>query len=323
MKSKPDDGRGGRPAAADQLSGDLLRQVRRLEIHTRALVTELFAGEYHSVFKGQGMEFAEVREYVPGDDVRTIDWNVTARFGAPFIKRYGEERELTVFLIVDASGSMQFGSGGASQTATALPARTKGELASQLGALLALTAIRNKDKVGLLIFSDAVELLIPPRRTRSHGLRLVREMLAFRPQRRGSALGRACETAYHALRRSSVIFLLSDFQVPLESWSRPLGSLARKHDLIALSIADPLERAWPRMGLIEWEDPESGQRQIFDSRHAASRQALADHSRDGEARVSERLRRARVDQISFEVGRDPVPDLMQFFKLRERRRARE
>ncbi|MBD3237072.1 MAG: DUF58 domain-containing protein [Candidatus Eisenbacteria bacterium] len=313
----------GREAVGERLPGDLLRQVRRLEIHTRSLVTELFAGEYHSVFKGQGIEFAEVREYVPGDDVRTIDWNVTARFGAPFIKRYSEERELTVFLIVDASGSMQFGSGSVRPGSGAPPARSKADLATQLGALLALTAIRNKDKVGLLIFSDDVELLIPPRKTRTHGLRLVREMLAFHPRRQGSALGQACETAYHALRRRSVVFLLSDFRVPLESWSQPFGALARKHDLIALSIADPLEYAWPEIGIVDWEDLEGGERVLFDTSHAPSRAALQRGARDWEARVGERLRRAGVDQIALEVGQDPVPALMRFFKLRERRRARE
>lgn len=295
------------------LPGELLRQVRRLEIRTRALVSEVFAGEYHSVFKGRGMEFAEVREYVPGDDVRTIDWNVTARYGAPFVKRYVEERELTVFLMVDASASQGFGAKD----------RSKVELAAEVGALLAFAAIRNKDKVGLLVFTDHVELVIPPRKSRSHGLRLVREMLGFHPQGTGTNIGLACETAYHALRRRSVVFLLSDFLVALPPLERPLGTLARKHDLIALSLTDPLERGWPDVGLVEWEDLETGSRQTIDTGDRGVRQALSNSYRRHREEVTSFLRRQAVDEVALELGCDPVEPLLSFFRLRERRLARE
>ena len=295
------------------LPGEMLRQVRRLEIHTRALVSEVFAGEYHSVFKGQGMEFAEVREYVPGDDIRTIDWNVTARFGAPFVKKYVEERELTVFLMLDASGSQDFGSVD----------RGKVELAAEVGALLAFSAINNQDKVGLLIFTDRTELLIPPRKSRTHGLRLVREMLGFHVQGRGTDLPLACETAYHALRRRSVVFLLSDFLVSLDPLAQPLGSLARKHDLIALSMLDPVERGLPAVGLLEWEDLETGERRLCDTSEARARRELSGAFRAQRDRVSALLRRHGVDEVQLEVGKDPVEPLLGFFKLRERRLARE
>ncbi|MCK4303489.1 MAG: DUF58 domain-containing protein [Candidatus Eisenbacteria sp.] len=289
----------------------MLRRVRRVEIRTKALVTELFAGEYHSVFKGQGMEFAEVREYVPGDDIRTIDWNVTARLGAPFVKKYEEERELTVFLLVDASGSQQFGSVG----------RSKMELAAEVSAILAFSAFNNHDKVGLLIFTDRPELLIPPRRGRAHGLRIIREILYFHPEGRGTDLGMACETAVHALRRRSTVFLLSDFFMDPDPVEQPLGALARKHDLIALPMQDPLERHCPRLGLIEWEDLETGRSVLIDTSDARVRNGIEMQYRRQRDRVTGLLRRHKVDQIPLEVGQDPVEALMAFFKLRERRRA--
>jgi uncharacterized protein (DUF58 family) len=300
----------------DRLPGEILRQVRRLEIRARAIVTELFAGEYHSVFKGRGMEFAEVREYVPGDDIRTIDWNVTARYGTPFVKKFVEEREMTVFLLVDVSGSQYFGSAN----------RSKLELAAEVGALLAFSAINNHDKVGLLAFSDAVELFVPPRKGRVHGLRLVRDMLSCRPRGRGTDLCTACETTHHALKRRSVVFLLSDFLLAPESWEHALALLGRKHDLIALEIRDPVEEAqtgWPRLGLIEWDDPETGARVLFDTNDARARERLAARFARQREQTAALLRRRRVDHVVLEVGRDPVEPLLAFFRLRERRRARE
>jgi uncharacterized protein (DUF58 family) len=314
--SVPGPGPRGRISGAEVLPAEILRQVRRLEIRTRAIVTELFAGQYHSVFKGRGMEFAEVREYVPGDDIRTIDWNVTARYGAPFVKKFVEEREMTVFLLVDVSGSQSFGSAN----------RSKQELAAEVGALLAFSAINNHDKVGLLAFSDAVELFVPPRKGRVHGLRLVRDMLACRPHGRGTDLRTACETTHHALKRRSVVFLLSDFLLPPESWEHALALLGRKHDLIALEIRDPIEEAehgWPRLGLIEWDDPETGARVLFDTSDARARERLAARFTRQREATAALLRRRRVDHVVLEVGRDPAEPLLAFFRLRERRRARE
>jgi uncharacterized protein (DUF58 family) len=294
------------------LPAEMLERVRRIEIRTKALVTEQFGGEYHSVFKGQGMEFAEVREYVAGDDIRTIDWNVTARFGQPFIKKYTEERELTVFFLVDASGSQQFGTAG----------RSKMELAAETCAVLAFSAIRNNDKVGLLIFSDRDELLIPPRKGRAHGLRLIRDILYFRAQGRGTDLAAACETAIHALRRRSTVFLMSDFLIEPELVERPLGALARKHDLIAVPLRDPIEQAWPDAGLIEGEDLETGSALLIDTGDERIRRGLEYQFQHRQQRVTEMLRRHKVDQIPLVVGSDPVEPLMAFFRLRERRKAR-
>jgi uncharacterized protein (DUF58 family) len=294
------------------LPAEMLERVRRIEIRTKALVTEQFGGEYHSVFKGQGMEFAEVREYVPGDDIRSIDWNVTARFGQPFIKKYTEERELTVFFLIDASGSQQFGSAG----------RSKMELAAETCAVLAFSAIRNNDKVGLLIFSDRDELMIPPRKGRAHGLRLVRDILYFRPQGRATNLGAACETAIHALRRRSTVFLMSDFLIDPESVDRPLGALARKHDLIAVPLRDPIEQSWPNAGLIEGEDLETGASILIDTGDERIRKGLAYQFQRRQEQVTAVLRRHKVDQIPLTVGSDPVEPLMAFFRLRERRKVR-
>ncbi len=295
----------------DVLSAEILERVRRIEIRTKALVTEQFGGEYQSVFKGQGMEFAEVREYVPGDDVRTIDWNVTARLGQPFIKKYAEERELTVFFLVDASGSQRFGSAG----------RSKMELAAEICAVLAFSAIRNNDKVGLLIFTDRDELLIPPRKGRAHGLRLIRDILYFEPQGRATRMGAACETAIHGLRRRSTVFLLSDFLIDPGELDRPLGALARKHDLVALAVEDPIEQRWPDLGLVPWEDLETGRQMLIDTGDVQSRERLADQYRHAREQIERLLRRHSVDRVALQVGRDPVEPLLGFFKLRERRKA--
>ncbi len=290
----------------------MLQRVRRIEIRTKALVSELFAGEYHSVFKGQGMEFAEVREYVPGDDIRSIDWNVTARFGAPFVKKYAEERELTVFFLVDASASQAFGSAG----------RSKMEQAAETCALLAFSAMNNHDKVGLLIFTDRDELLIPPRKGRSHGLRLIRDILYHESAGRGTDLAAACETALHVLRRRSTLFFLSDFLTDVETLDRPLGRLARKHDVVALTLRDPFEESLPDMGLVEWEDLESGRRLLLDTGDPRTRNHLLGAYRAQRAALAALLRRRGVDQVEIHVGRDPVEPLMAFFRMRERRLGR-
>ncbi len=209
---------------------EVLRRVRRIEIRTRRLVEESLAGSYHSVFKGRGMEFAEVREYEPGDDVRSIDWNVSARMGHPFVKKFTEERELTVVLVVDGSGSQRFGTAES----------TKLQLAAEISALLAFSAIRNGDRVGLLLFTDRVERFVPPRKGREHGLRVIREVLAFEPEGRGTDLGRALTVLQRVVPKRAVVFVVSDFQD--DAFERPLRVAARKHDVVALRTSDPRER---------------------------------------------------------------------------------
>jgi len=297
------------------LPADILRHIRRLEIRTKQRVSELFAGQYHSVFKGQGMEFDEVREYVPGDDIRDIDWNVTARLGVPFIKKYAEERELTVFLLVDKSASLIFGSAN----------QGKNGLAAEIGGVLAFSAINNQDKVGLLTFSDSPELLIPPRKGRPHGLRIIREIRFGTASGSGTDLAAACETAMHAVHRRSVMFLLSDFLISREALAavdQPLGMLARKHDLIALTIKDPLEGNLPDVGLLVGEDLETGRSLVVDSSNKRSRDRFNQQFINHRGRVDSLFKRHNIDQVVFEVGQDPVDPLLRFFKLRERRLAR-
>ena len=225
---------------------EILRQVKLLELRTRGLVNSLFTGEYHSVFKGQGMEFAEVREYQPGDDVRSIDWNVTARMGKPYVKRYIEERELTVMLAVDLSGSERFGT----------RARFKSELASELAAVLAMSAIRNNDRVGAVLFTDRIEHVVPPRKGRRHALRVMRDLLAFEPEGRGTDLAGALEYAGRMLKHKAIIFVVSDFQsADLE---QPLKLLAQRHDVVAVTVDDPSEQHLPDIGLARFVDPETG-----------------------------------------------------------------
>ena len=229
------------------LTNDLIHKIRHIEIRTKRLVNDSFAGEYHSVFKGRGMEFEEVRPYQPGDEIRTIDWNVTARTGEPYVKRYIEERELTVMLVVDASASENFGS----------VQRFKRELAAELTAVLSFAATTNNDRVGLLIFTDQVELYIPPRKGRKHVLRLLRELLAFEPQRRGTDIKLALDTVNHILKRRSIIFLVSDFMANPDSYRTALAVTNRRHDLIAVDLHDPLERTMGNVGLLAMEDPET------------------------------------------------------------------
>src|SRR3954454_4798915 len=225
---------------------EILRQVKLLELRTRGLVNSLFTGEYRSVFKGQGMEFAEVREYVAGDEVRSIDWNVTARMQRPFVKRYIEERELTVMLVVDVSGSERFGT----------KRRFKSELASELAAVLAMAAIRNNDRVGTLMFKDQIEHVVPPRKGRRHALRVIRDLLAFEPKRRGTDVAAATDYLIKMLHHKSVIFLVSYFMY--EGIEPPLKLLAQRHDVVAVTIEDPSELHLPDIGLARFIDPESG-----------------------------------------------------------------
>jgi uncharacterized protein (DUF58 family) len=287
---------------------EILKQVRRIEISTRGLVNEVFSGEYHSVFKGRGMSFAEVREYAYGDDIRSIDWNVTARTGQPHVKVFEEERELTVMLLVDVSASGDFGT----------RQRMKAELAVEICALLAFSAIKNNDKVGLVIFSDHVEKFVPPRKGRRHVLRLVRELLYHEPRGRGTDLTAALEYLAHVQRKRAVTFLVSDFRD--NGFEKALAVAGRRHDLIAVRLSDPREEALPPVGLVELEDPETGQRVVVDTSSSTFQAAFRGVNGSRRARLERSLRRSRVDVIDVETGRPYVKPLMRFFQDRMRRR---
>jgi uncharacterized protein (DUF58 family) len=283
---------------------EILRKVRRIEIRTRHLVNDVFAGEYHSVFKGRGMEFVGVREYEPGDDIRTIDWNVTARLGHPFVKKFQEERELTVVLMVDASGSGQFGS----------VERMKGEIAAEICALLAFSAIKNNDKVGLLIFTDHVEKFVPPKKGREHVLRVIREILYFEPKGTGTDLEGALRHLLRMLKRKAVVFLVSDF---LDSgYDRVLRIAARKHDMVAVSVTDPRESVFPASGFVDLEDAETGERLTFDAGDRRARAAFEAVALVDEERRAKTLSVLREKVVSIRTDESYVEPLMSFFRRR-------
>jgi len=291
------------------LSTDLMKQIRRIEIRTRRLVNDSFAGEYHSVFKGLGMEFDEVRPYYPGDEVRSIDWNVTARMGQPFVKRYVEERELTLMLVVDASGSGDFGS----------VKRFKRELAAELAAVLSFSATTNNDRVGLLIFTDRIELYIPPRKGRRHVLRLIRDLLAFQPQGCGTDIKLALDTVNQILKRRSIIFLVSDFLVDPESYRKPLSMANRKHDVIAIDLHDPLETDIADVGVLAVEDAESGELVWVDTSSRAWRDAFSQQVTQLEGAKNSVITNAGVDRIDINTDQDYVSALTIFFQKRAQR----
>ncbi len=289
---------------------EILRQVKLLELRTRGLVNSLFTGEYRSVFKGQGMEFAEVREYQPGDEVRSIDWNVTARMGKPFVKRYVEERELTVMLVVDLSGSERFG------TRT----RFKSELASELAAVLAMSAIRNNDRVGTVLFTDVIEHVVPPRKGRRHALRLMRDLLAFEPTSAGTNIGVALEYTGKMLAHKSIIFVVSDFQsAELE---QPLKLLAQRHDVVAVTVDDPSEHQLPDIGLARFVDPETGHTIDIDTSNAKVRRQFADTVATELASRQHMLRKLAIDEIPLTTQGGVVDPLIKFFRARETRSRR-
>src|SRR3954470_12272882 len=288
---------------------DILKKIRGLEIKTRALVETAFAGDYHSVFKGRGMNFEDVREYQPGDEIRAIDWNVTARLGSPFVKKFTEERELTVMLIVDVSASGNFGS----------TLQSKRELAAEVACLLAFSAIRNNDKVGLLLFSDRVELFVPPKKGRSHTLRIVREILFFEPVGRGTDPALALDYLNHVVTRRAVVFFISDFQAG--DFSRELAVSGRRHDFIALHVQDERERTLPNIGIITLEDAETGEQIEINTSDRATRAHFAEMADAKAAELKRILHRANIDTISLQTGHDYLPGLRAFFKQRERRMA--
>lgn len=296
------------------IASELARQIRYIQIFTSRAVNDILAGEYQSVFKGRGMEFDEVREYQPGDDVRSIDWNVTARSGHPFVKRYVEERELTVLLVVDISASGLFGS----------VVKKKSEVAAELCALLAFSAIKNNDKVGLLLFSNRIEKFIPPRKGGSHVLRIIREVLGYQPEDTGTDLAQALEYLGRVAHKRGVVFVLSDFLSP--DFKKPLGLLARRHDLIAVSIIDRRELSMPGLGLIELTDAESGATVVVDSSDGAFQARYQELGRRRQQGLQRLFGSLSVDHIPIvlEAGetRDVghVDELVRFFKRREARR---
>jgi uncharacterized protein (DUF58 family) len=288
---------------------ELMNKVRRIEIRTRRLVNDSFAGEYHSVFKGQGMEFDEVRPYLPGDEVRTIDWNVTARMGQPYVKKYVEERELTVMLVVDASGSGDFASEG----------KFKRELAAELASVLSFSATTNKDKVGLLIFTDKVELYIPPRKGRRHVLRLIRELLAFEPEGNGTDIKLALDTVNQLLKRRSIVFLVSDFLDDASKYKKPLFMTNRKHDVIAVDLHDPLESEIPDVGMLALEDAESGELVWLDTSDPAWRERFALQASTFERTKQQTLASAGVDRVQIRTDKDYAKAMTIFFQKRNKR----
>jgi uncharacterized protein (DUF58 family) len=289
-------------------SRELLKRIRKIEIVTERLVRDRMAGQYHSVFKGRGIAFSEVRHYMPGDDIRLIDWNVSARMNDVFVKLFTEEREMTVLLLVDMSGSGRFGSRG----------REKRELAAEIAAVLAFSAIRNNDQVGLIIFTDEVERFVPPKKGKRHVLRVVSEILSHDARSRRTSIGSGLEFLSRVARRRAVAFVISDFLAPASSYERALRITSRRHDLIPVTVGDPLEEALPNVGLIELEDPETGGMVVFDT----SGPEAAAFARQARAATDARralFKRLSMDTIDVRTDRPYLPALTAFFEARARR----
>ena len=294
------------------LTDDLIARVRRIEITTRQLVEDGLAGDYHSVFKGRGMEFDEVRQYIPGDDVRTIDWNVTARTGEPYVKSYVEERELTVMLAVDVSRSGEFGTRN----------RFKRDLAVELAAVMSIAATTNNDKVGLLLFTDRVELLVPPMKGRTHVLRMLRDLLAYEPVGTGTDIRLALDTIYVLLKRRSIVFLVSDFLADPGAYRQAMLVTNRRHDIVAFDISDPLEREMADVGIIALEDAESGHRRWVDTGDRQWRAAFSERVARMDAEKSDVFAAAGVDHVRVSTERDYVAEVGGFFRNRLSRLSR-
>jgi uncharacterized protein (DUF58 family) len=292
------------------LPGEVIRQVRLLQIRARRAVEDLLGGEYHSVFKGTGIAFEEVREYQPGDDIRAIDWNVTARMGHPFIKRFVEERELTVVLLLDCSASNRFGTAQ----------HSKREVIAELAAILAFSAITNNDKVGLISFTNKVEKFVPTRKGIRHVLRIIRDVLFFQPALRGTNISEALDFLNRVLHRRAIVFLLSDFRDT--NFEKAIQRTGKRHDLIAVSITDPREDQMPNVGLLELEDAETGKCFVLDTASRAVRQAYANEARQRRERLRQLARSARVDLIEISTEGGHLDALIHFFKQRERRLRR-
>ncbi len=286
---------------------ELAKKIRYIQIYTSKAVNDSLAGEYESVFKGRGMEFDEVREYQVGDEIRTIDWNVTARTGEPYVKLFVEERELTVIFLVDLSASGFFGS----------TRQIKNEVAAEVCALLAFSAIKNNDKVGLILFTDHIEMFIPPAKGTTHVLRLIRELLHFTPKQAQTDISVGIEYLGRVTNKKSVVFLISDFQG--EGYEKQMRVLGKRHDLIAVSITDPREVKMPSVGLIQLEDAETGELVIIDTGSKGVRNQYEKLGSERQGRLRELFRSMDVDHIEIYTGKDYVFDLVKFFRTRERR----
>ena len=294
------------------LAPHLIEQVKKIEITAKRLAADVFAGEYQSLFKGRGMEFEDVRPYIPGDDTRRIDWNVTARMATPYVRRYREERELTVMLMVDASASSDFGTRG----------RFKRELAAELAAVLSIAATSNNDRVGLLMFTDRAERIVPPRKGRRHVLRIVRDLLAFAPSGTGTDIESALDAANLILKRRSIVFLISDFIAPPDSYRRSLSAAARRHDLVAFDLQDPAEREIPRMGIVALEDAETGELVWVDTDDEGWRRSYERETAALEDAKLGALNAVGADRVELETGREYVAALNDFFRRRAKKRRR-
>jgi uncharacterized protein (DUF58 family) len=291
------------------VSAEILKQVQEIELRTSALVNTLFSGEYRSVFRGQGIEFAEVRAYQEGDDFRAIDWNVSARFGHPFVKSFAEERELTLLLIVDQSGSLHFGQPHA-----------KAAVAVEVAAVLALAAARHNDRVGALMFADRVEYVVRPAKGRAHALRVIRDLLAFAPRGRGTNLGEALRYAAKLLRHRAIVVVISDFRA--DGWEDPLAHLAEHNDLVAITIDDPREITLPEAGWVDFSDAETGQRVLLDTSHPGTRTRLLVATERLAQERARRLQQARVDRVSLRTDVPYGVALRRAFHARARRLTR-
>ncbi len=289
------------------LTKELLKQVRQIEIRTKGLVNQVFSGEYHSVFKGRGMEFSEVREYQFGDDIRNIDWNVTARLGHPYIKVFEEERELTVMLIVDLSGSLLFGT----------VSKTKQRIAAELSAILAFSALKNNDKVGLILFTNKIEKFVPPRKGRKHVLRIIREVLSFEPEGKSTNLKGALEYMNNSIKKKSIVFLISDYMD--EGYEKILGIVGRKHDLIGIVLDDLREKEIPKVGLIKLTDAETGSERWVDTSSKRVRSKMIVNRIEKEKLRKSLFIKSRLDSIEVTTGSNYIQPLVQFFRRREKR----
>jgi len=312
QRRRPRGRRGADPAPVAALSRseitEILRRVRKIELRTRGLVRESFGGEYHSCFKGEGIDFEDFREYQPGDEVRSIDWNVTARLGTPFVKKFVEDREMTVFICVDISASGDYGSVGPS----------KRELMAEVAALLTFSAQQNKDKVGLILFTDEVELYLPPKKGTAHALRLIREILLHEPRGHRTSLEGPVHLLKNAVRRRSLVFLVSDFLFE-EDLANDLRVVGRKHDLVAVQVSDPAELALPSVGYVRLEDPETGHQVEVNTANPKLRHAYRQAAAAWERGLDQQFKRLSIDRISLRTDEPYLPALHRFFRTRDQR----
>lgn len=289
------------------LTKELLKQVRQIEIRTKGVVNQVFSGEYHSVFKGRGMEFSEVREYQFGDDIRNIDWNVTARFGHPFIKVFEEERELTVMLLVDLSGSLVFGS----------LEKTKQQIAAELSAILAFSAMKNNDKVGLILFSDRIEKFVPPRKGKKHVLRIIRELLSFEPEGKETNIKKALEYLNNTIKKRSIVFLISDFFD--SGYEKILRIVGKKHDFVGIVLQDEREKSLPKVGIVKLQDAETGSIRYLDTDNLQLQKWFAQTRAEQIRQRKSLFIKSRLDSIEVQTSQSYIKPLIDFFRLRERR----